>query len=62
MTLPGFTAENALRKSEDTYQGVVLSAEIGQGVVPQVGDHWTCYGDYCCNSVGYCLHTRHYLM
>jgi len=60
MRLPGFTAEKVLETENKFYTGVALpSLSESQVVVPQF---WRCWGDYCCNEYGYCIHHGHVLM
>ena len=60
MRVPGFTAEQALKERNEIYEGVAIPAAAGsQGVVPQF---FRCWGDYCCDEWGYCIHRGHVLM
>jgi hypothetical protein len=59
MRLPGFTAEQALKQKNEIYKGVAIPSAESQGVVPQF---FRCWGDYCCNEWGYCIHRGHVLM
>lgn len=64
MRLPGFTAEKALYRTGEVYEGTAIPAAFSEtgGVVPQF---WRCWGDYCCTDLGgspYCVRTGHFLM
>jgi hypothetical protein len=53
MRLPGFTAEEALRKTGELYNAAApLVAAESQGVMPQ----WNCRGNYCCDEFGNCIY------
>jgi hypothetical protein len=58
MPLPGFTAKRALQEKSDIYTGVAVPAG-SEGIVPQF---WRCWGTYCCDEYGYCVHRGHVLM
>ena len=47
MSLPGFTAEQALQSKKQRPTGFAISAKAqSQGVVPQF---WRCIGNTCCD-------------
>lgn len=61
MRLPGFTAEDSLRRTQTNYKlaGTFASPVADGTVLPQL---FRCWGNYCCNEYGYCIRIGHYLM